>query len=69
MYNTLNCFHELLIELILIHRRYFASKYRVTPLGVAAIRDFLKVWTISQTSFDGLLTMRHGQDEFGAYYG
>jgi hypothetical protein len=69
MYNTLNCLHQLLIELILIHRRYFASKYHVTPLGVAAIRDFLKVWTVSQTSFDGILTMRHGEDEFAVYYG
>ena len=69
IYNTLNCLHELLIELILIHRRYFASNYRITPLGVAAIRDFLKVWTVSQTSFDGLLMMRHGKDEFAVYYG
>jgi hypothetical protein len=69
MYNTLNCLHEMLVELILIHRRYFASKYRITPLGISAIRDFLKVWTISNTSFDGLLTMRHGQDKFAAYYG
>jgi hypothetical protein len=69
MYNTLNCLHEMLVELILIHRRHFASKYRVTPLGVAAIGDLLKVWTVSKTSFDGLLTMRHGQDEFAVYYG
>jgi hypothetical protein len=69
MYNTLNCLHELLVELILIHRRYFAGKYRTTPLAVAAIRDFLKIWTVSKTSFDGLLTMRHGQDESAVYYG
>lgn len=69
MYNTLNCLHQLLIELILIHRRYFASKYRITPLGEVAIRDFLKIWTVSQTSFDGLLTMRYGEDEFAVYYG
>lgn len=69
MYNTLNCLHELLVELILIHRRYFASKYRVTPMGVAAIRDFLKVWTVSKSSFDGLLTMRHGQEESAVFYG
>jgi hypothetical protein len=69
MYNTLNCLHELLTELILIHRRYFANRYRVTPLGVAAIRDFLRVWTVSQSSFDGLLTMRHEQDESVVYYG
>jgi hypothetical protein len=69
MYNTLNCLHQLLIELILIHRRYFASEYRVTPLGLVAIRDFLKVWIVSQTSFDGLLTMRNEEDEFAVYYG
>jgi hypothetical protein len=69
MYNTLSCFHELLVEVILIHRRYFASKYRVTPIGVAAIRDFLKMWTVCNTSFDGLLTMRHGEDEYAVFYG
>jgi hypothetical protein len=69
MYNTLNSLHHLLVELILAHRRYFANRYLVTPMGIAVIRDFLKVWTISETSFGGLLTLRREGNGLPIFYG
>jgi hypothetical protein len=56
MYNTMNCVHELMVQLVLIHRRHFVRPTRVTPLMDAVVRDFLRVWVYSQTSFGGLLT-------------
>jgi hypothetical protein len=69
MYNTLNNLHHLLVELVLIHRRDFVTKQRISPGVVALIRDFLKVWVISDTSFDGLLTIRQRRDVRDIYYG
>jgi hypothetical protein len=56
VYNTLNATHELLVHLLLIHRRHFAPHCGVTPMMNTAINDFLSTWTISISSFDGLLT-------------
>jgi len=55
MVNTLNCAHELIVQMVLIHRRHFAQS-GFTPLMGAAIIDFLGVWVFSQTSFGGILT-------------
>jgi hypothetical protein len=62
--NNLNCLHELIIHLIILHRRHFMTdfhgqqlqKIQVTPLMTAALREFLRTWTYSTTSFDGIFT-------------
>jgi hypothetical protein len=58
MVNNLNCTHELIVQMILVHRRHFAGvqKGRVSPMMTAAIRDYLSTWTFSVTSFDGILS-------------
>jgi len=55
MYNTLNCVHELIVQLILLHRRHFVRGRRITPMMNAVVKDFLSVWVFAQTSFDGIL--------------
>lgn len=69
MYNTLNCLHYLMVEIILVHRRHFKGKQFVTPIMGNAVLDFLAVWVFSDTSFDGVLT--HGEERRGKpiYYG
>ena len=56
LYNTLNAMHELLVYLVLMHRRHFATRFVVAPMMNSAINDFPSTWTISIGSFDGLLT-------------
>ena len=56
MLNTLNVTHELMVQLVLIHRKHFAKASGVTPMMNSAINDFLAIWTISEGTFDGLLT-------------
>jgi len=61
MINTLKCAHELVVQMLLVHRRHFAPEYfseprSCTPMIAGAIHDFLSVWVYSGTSFGGLLT-------------
>ena len=71
MFNTLNITHELVVHLVLIHRRHFAKAFGVTPMMNKAINDFLATWTISEGTFDGLLAKAHASSKGGAavYYG
>jgi hypothetical protein len=57
MYNTLNCVHELMVHLLLMHRRHFMTSKAIPlpPTVKAALGDFLNVWVIAQTSFGGAL--------------
>jgi len=61
MVNTLCCTHELIVQMVLIHRRHFAAR-AITPLMNAAVRDFLSIWTYSETSFGGVLTRGQTRD-------
>jgi hypothetical protein len=57
MFNTLNCAHELMVQLLLIHRRHF-MKSKAIPLPPSvrsALGDYLSVWVYAQTSFGGAL--------------
>jgi hypothetical protein len=60
-----------MVHLILIHRRHFAKAFGVTPMMNKAINDFLTTWTISEGTFDGLLTKAHASSTGGdpVYYG
>ncbi len=58
IYNVLNCTHELMVENVAVHRRHFARDERSAPMIRSAIRDFLTIWTFSETSFGDLLTKR-----------
>ena len=70
IYNTLNATHELLVHLLLMHRRHFAPRFGVTPMMNSALNDFLSTWTISISSFDGLLTKSSPGSRIGVvYYG
>ena len=55
LYNTLNYFHELLVHLVLLHRRHFSQATQPTPMMWSAVHDFLNVWVFAVTSFDGML--------------
>lgn len=70
-FSTLNSTHELIVQLVLIHRRHFAKAFGVTPMMNRAINDFLAAWTISEGSFDGLLskTYTSSADDKPVYYG
>jgi Family of unknown function (DUF5677) len=71
IFNTLNITHELIVQLVLIHRRHFAKAFGVTPMMNKAINDFLATWTISEGTFDGLLTKSHAFSTGGqpVYFG
>jgi len=68
IYNVLNCAHELLVHNVLTHRRHFARNAQPTPMMLAAIRDFLKIWVFSDTSFAGLLTRGQIRDQGNRIY-
>jgi hypothetical protein len=55
MLNTLKCMHELIVQLVLIHRRHFVGAKALTPIMKEAVTDFLKIWTFAETSFGGVL--------------
>jgi hypothetical protein len=55
LYNNLNCLHELIVQLVLIHRRQFVDGKKLTPMMCSAMADFLSVWICAQTSFGGML--------------
>jgi hypothetical protein len=55
LYNVLNCAHELLVHNILIHRRHFAPEAQPTPMMIAAVEDFTRIWVFAETAFGGLL--------------
>lgn len=71
LFNTLNVMHELIVQLVLIHRRHFANAFGVTPMMNKAINDFLATWTICEGSFNGLLTRSYTSPNGGesVYYG
>lgn len=55
LYNVLNTAHELLVHIVLIHRRFFATNRQPTPMMIAVTEDYLKIWVFAETSFGGLL--------------
>jgi hypothetical protein len=55
LYNNLNCLHEVIVQLVLIHRRHFVDAKKLTPMMCSAMADFLSVWICAQTSFGGML--------------
>jgi hypothetical protein len=56
IYNTMNYLHELMVQLILLHRRHFVKGRDITPMMSAAVGDFLAIWIFAETSFGGMLT-------------
>jgi hypothetical protein len=66
LYNTMNYLHELVVQLVLIHRRHFAKDYAPTPMMYAAARDFLRIWVFAETSFGGLLAEHPRPNHDGA---
>jgi hypothetical protein len=67
LYNNLHSLHELIVQLVLIHRRHFEGGKLLTPMMYSVIEDFLSVWVIAQTSFGGLLR-EYKPGTFIAYY-
>lgn len=49
--NILKAVHVLTLEVVLSHLRYFRKDPLAAPIATDAIRDFLKVWTFSETDF------------------
>jgi hypothetical protein len=70
LFNTLCITHELIVQLIVLHRRHFTKAFGVTPMMNRAINDFLRIWTISEGTFDGILTQAHSSSSGGppVYY-
>ena len=66
MYNTLNSAHHLMVETIFIHRRHCLGDHVFTPIMASALRDFLSVWVVAQTSFGGVL--REQKRESGSVF-
>jgi|ERR1035437_1599275 hypothetical protein len=51
MYNTLKHAHELLLEIILVHHRYFHEGEQISQSVEDVIQNFFSVWKYSETDF------------------
>jgi hypothetical protein len=51
MYNTLKHAHEVLLETILVHQRYFRPSEEISEEVEEVVKDFFEVWKYAETDF------------------
>jgi hypothetical protein len=51
MYNTLKHAHEILLETILVHPRYFCPAEPISPSVLGVVEDFFVIWKYAETDF------------------
>lgn len=51
MYNTLKHAHEILLETILVHQKYFRPEEQVSQVVCDAVEEFLAIWKFAETDF------------------